>query len=199
MIIKFDHISYSCKTEESVEWLVGNYIQEFKETHLPNIEAKCAFLQKYEPFHDIALYNCHGKYPIEVTAYPECMGENKKFDISDEVITVYSMCPEKTVAFYEAVGFRLSEGMFLELLPFMEQKKVILQVVQADIGEVFLDKKGFGSLAFVVDRIEKHKQQLEKKGYAVSSTDPLSVNGKELKICFVSDDAGDIVELIGVR
>ncbi len=199
MIIKFDHISYSCQTGEEPVGLLEGFTQEFSETKLPNITAKNSFLKNKAATHNISLYRCEGKYPIEITAYPECDGENRKYDVSDDLIVVYSPDVETTVAFYEAIGFKVTEDKCLELLPFMEQKKVVLQVKEADTDEVFLDKGGFGSLAFVVDRIEKHRTQLEKKAFQVTDVEMLKVNGKELKICFVTDGIGDIVEFIGIR
>lgn len=198
MILKFDHISFSCALQDKTDWLVEGYTQAFCEKELPNIEAKRRFLKQQAAMHDIALYHCEDKYPIEITAYPVCVGHNTKYDIGDDVITVYSKNPEETIAFYRALGFK-EDGMALEIMPFMDQKKVRLQVKEAETGDVFLDKAGFGSLAFVVDKIERHQKQLEKQGYFVSDADTLTVNGKLLKICFASNQAGDIVELIGVR
>lgn len=199
MIIKFDHISYSCDIDNPAMEIVEGFSLDFSERELLNIDAKHAFLQKKAMYHDISLYRCEGKYPIEITAYPECGGHNKKYLVSDEVITVYSECPDETRQFYETLGFKSMEDDILGLQPFMESKKVILKIESADTGEVFLDKKGFGSLAFVVDRIEKHKMQLEKKNYPVTEIETLTVNGKALRICFVMNNVGDIVELIGIR
>lgn len=198
MILKFDHISYSCKLDDNTDALLTGYTQAFSEKALPNIEAKKTFLKKQDTVHDIALYHCEGKYPIEVTAYPNCSGANKKFEMNDTFITVYSQNMEETIAFYKALGFK-EDGTMLALTPFMESQKVNLQVKESDTGDVFLDQKGWGSLAFVVDKVERHQKQLEKQGYFVSGVDTLTVNGKLLKICFASNQAGDIVELIGVR
>lgn len=199
MIIKFDHISYSCRIGEEPGGLLDGFVQEFSERKLPNIAAKSSFMQEVSAYHDISLYRCEGKYPIEITAYPKCSGENEKYRVSDDAITVFSQDVEATVAFYEAIGFKQAGEQCLALLPFMEQKKVVLQVKAADTGDVFLDKRGFGSLAFVVDRIEKHKAQLEKKNFTVTDIETLTVNGKELKICFATNNIGDIVEFIGIR
>lgn len=199
MIIKFDHISFSCRLDEPTDEIVKGYTQEFIERNLPNIRAKSSFLQDNPAYHDISLYQCQGKYPIEITAYPRCIGENKKYQVLDDEIVVFTKNVDATLSFYETVGFKRTDDMSLELLPFMEQKKVVLQVKEADTEDVYLDKGGFGSLAFVVDRIEKHKRQLEKDGFFVTDIEPLTVNGKELKICFAANDAGDIVEFIGIR
>lgn len=199
MIIKFDHISFSCRMGEENKGLLEGYVQEFEEKGLKNIAAKASFFQNGSPYHDISLYRHERKYPIEITAYPECTGENKKYQVTDEAITVFSKDIAETKAFYEALGFKETQEGVLELLPFMEQKKVVLFLEKADTEEVYLDKSGFGSLAFVVDRIEKHKTQLEKKDFFVTDIEILTVNGKELKICFAANKAGDIVEFIGIR
>lgn len=199
MIIKFDHISYSCEIDNPAVEIVEGFCLDFEERELPNMEAKHVFLQREAKIHNISLYRCEGKYPIEITAYPECTGYNKKYQVSDEAITVYSRCPDETRRFYEVLGFKGAEGDVLELQPFMESKKVILKIQAGETEEVFLDKLGFGSLAFVVDRIEKHKLQLEKNNYSVTEIETLTVNGKLLRICFAANNVGDIVELIGIR
>jgi len=209
MILKFDHISYSCKLDDKHAALIEGYTQDFCEKGLPNIEAKAPFLENQDAIHDIALYHCDEKYPIEITAYPNCTGVNKKYDMNDAFITVYSEAISETITFYETLGFKKiqvegeddssADGVRLELIPFMESKKVVLLVKSAIVGTVCLDQSGFGSLAFVVDKVERHQKQLEKQGYFVSGVDTLTVNGKLLKICFASNEAGDIVELIGVR
>ena len=199
MVIKFDHISYSCDMESPDTKAVEGYCLDFEEKQLPNIKAKHDFLQNKSMFHNISLYRCEGKYPIEITAYPVCTGHNQKYMVSDEVITVNSQCPEETRRFYEVMGFKKAESGMLELHPFMENRKVVLKVEESDTGEVFLDKNGFGSLAFVVDRIEKHKTQLERNNYSVTEIETLVVNGKSLRICFAWDNVGDIVEFIGIK
>lgn len=199
MIVKFDHISFSCQYDKPADEIVKDYTQEFIARNLQNLSIKSNFLQDNHAYHAISLYQCKGKYPIEITAYPRCSGENKKYKVMDNEIIVFSKNVVLTTAFFEVVGFNRMEGGKLELLPIMEQKKVVLQVKEADTGAVYLDKAGFGSLAFVVDRVEKHKKQLENSGYLVTDIESLTVNEKELKICFAANDAGDIVEFIGIR
>ena len=145
------------------------------------------------------MFLCDGKYPIEITEYPSCTGSNKKFRVTDEEIVVYTQNVKATIDFYVAIGFKITKEQKLELLPFMEHKKVVLKILKGNPGEVFLDKHGFGSLAFVVDRIEKYKSQLEKQNFLVTNIEKLMVNGKDLKICFATNEYGDIVEFIGVK
>ncbi|MBQ8822353.1 MAG: hypothetical protein IJZ82_06895 [Lachnospiraceae bacterium] len=200
MIIKFDHISFSCRIgEEGACRLPEGYFFDFAEEGLPNIGAKDTLLQEKQAVHNIRMYRAEESYPIEITSYPQCEGENQKFLLSAEEIVVVTQNVEETMEFYEAMGFQRGENNVLALLPFMDKRKVVLKIKEGDPGKVFLDKNGMGSLAFVVDRIEKQKQQLEKRGFWVSDIEKLLVNGKALKICFCANAQGDIVEFIGVR
>ena len=45
MVIKFDHISYSCDMESPDTKAVEGYCLDFEEKQLPNIKAKHDFLQ----------------------------------------------------------------------------------------------------------------------------------------------------------
>lgn len=210
MIVKFDHISYSCSLlkEESARQLFSEYETVFHEKDLPNLAMKYPYMRKEQTTHNIMLLQKAGSYPIEITAYEACEkraeGKTEKYVLSDDKIDIYSANPMETKAFFALLGFKENEEGILELKPLLDEKPLCIKVCKlpeesTDTHTCFLDEEGFGSLAFVVDNAKKQKALFKEKDYPTSEIEELMVNGKKLKIFFTNSPMGEIIEFIGMR
>lgn len=206
MIVKFDHISYSCalSQENNTRNLFDGYEVQFHEVELDNLPMKHTYMHEKPSKHNIMLLQKNGAYPVEITAYETCHkrsnGIDEKYVLSEELIEIFSENPEKTEQFFELLGMKKGEDSVLELKPLLDEKKVRIKVHKSNENtQVRLDEEGFGSLAFVVDNAKKQKQSLTDNGIACTETEELTVNGKKLKIFFTNSPSGEIIELIGLR
>jgi len=212
MIIKFDHISYSAPIdkEEAVRESFSDYNLIFEERGLNNLEIKSGFFMKEHELHNILMLNAEGKYPIELTMYDECYGQNAMYELGTDEIIIKSADVASSARFYEAFDFTRTESessdlescteTVLTLKPMFDSKVVSLRLVKSSITErTVLDANGFGSLALVVDSIDRYGAVLAEAGYSITDIQSLVVNGKTLKIAFASGKNNEIVELIGVR
>lgn len=206
MIVKFDHISYSCKTtsEEETRNLFDGYEVQFHEVDLKNLPMKYSYMHNRQEKHNIMLLSKTGHYPIEITAYESCLERNEqkepKYILQEELIEIYSQKPDKTEEFFKFLGMKEGENSVLELKPFLDEKPVRIKVYRAEgDNAIRLDEEGFGSLAFVVDNAKKQRQLLLDGGYMCTEIEELQVNGKKLKIFFTNSEANEIIEFIGLR
>ncbi|MBQ3035476.1 MAG: hypothetical protein IJD31_00970 [Lachnospiraceae bacterium] len=206
MIVKFDHISFSCTLEEEKEVrdLFKNYEIVFHEEKLRNSVIKKDYMRAEQELHNIMLLNSQDEYPIEITAYPKCissdLNECVKYELVDDYIVIYSVAPTETERFLKLLGMKQSENSLWEIKPFLDKRKLKIKVCKTEEKrKVYLDNRGYGSLAFLVDNICKQKKLLENSDISCSDIDELMVNGKMLKIFFASSITGEIIEFIGLR
>jgi len=202
MIVKFDHISYSCSfdEEEEVKQSFEGYEEVFAEKGLINLPIKANYLKLSSEKHNITMLQKQQSLPIEITAYPECCGGVERLAPTKEEIRILTKDPEATIKFYEKLGFK-QDGERLQLKPMLDASEICLRTEEVTDMETatYLDQEGFGIMAFVVDNGAKQKGQLESQGIYVTEIQELTVNGKILKIFFAKSSAGDLVELIGIR
>lgn len=206
MIVKFDHISYSCALcdEEKTQQMFEGYEAQFHEVDLKNMPMKYKYMHKEQEKHNIMLLTKEGSYPVEITAYESCKKREAafgdKYVLSDNLISIYSECPKETENMFVLLGMKKSETGILELKPFLDEKKVRIQVLGTTGPKgILLDEEGFGSLAFVVDNAKKQRELLLNGGYECSEIEELIVNGKKLKIFFTNSQTNEIIEFIGLR
>lgn len=202
MIVKLDHISYSCAfgEEESVKASFEGYQELFCEETIENLSIKSEFMKDRAKEHCLYMLAKEGCCPIEITSYPNCCFGSERLSLEEGKIRVRTSDVEETESFYEKLGFcRNTDGMSLK--PLLDKTETCIQVEQDYNVETsfYLDQKGWGILAFVVDNAKKQKRQLESAGIYVSDIQELAVNGRNLKIFFAKSNAGDLVELIGIR
>lgn len=202
MIVKFDHISYSCilEEEEAVKTSLSGYEEVFAEKDLMNLPIKKEFLKLPAKIHNITMLQNPQSLPIEITAYPECVKGEERLSLTDEGIRILTADIEATTDFYQKLGFK-QDGENLRIKPMLDASEICLQLTQVSGTSqiTYLDQQGFGILAFVVDNGAKQKRQLESQGIYTTEIQELTVNGKSLKIFFAKSSAGDLVELIGIR
>lgn len=202
MIVKFDHVSYSCsyEQEEQTKASFEGYEEVFCEKELKNLPIKKEFLKLPAESHNIIMLQKEEAVPIEITAYPECPKGKEKLVVGAGGFVINTADLEKTKVFYEALGFH-RDGEKLYMKPMLDTKEIVLQFVQNCGVEnaTYLDMQGWGILAFVVDNGAKQKKNLENAGIYTTEIQELEVNGKKLKIFFAKSDVGDLVELIAIR
>lgn len=206
MIVKFDHISFSCTLEEEKEVrdLFKNYEIVFHEEKLRNSVIKKDYMCAEQELHNITLLNAQDEYPIEITAYPKCilsdLNEGVKYELVDDYIVIYSVEPSETERFLELLGMKQGEDTLWEVKPLLDKRKLRIKVCKVEKDrKIYLDSVGYGSLAFLVDNICKQKKLLENNNIRCSDIDELLVDGKMLKIFFASSITGEIIEFIGLR
>lgn len=110
MILKFDHIAFSCRRSEltNVFQRFSGYEQVFFEKNLLNIAAKKKLLSDEALMdHDIVLLQSvkTGDVPIEITAYDVTVGP-AKYDIDGQTIIAYTDNVTESSKFYETIGFK---------------------------------------------------------------------------------------------
>lgn len=202
MIVKFDHISFSCTfaDEEMIVKNFAGYEEVFSENNLCNLEIKEPFLREKLDTHNIFMLQKEKCYPIEITSYERCQKSKGRLNVEADRICIKTADAELTEQLYKSLGFRGENGI-LEYKPLLDSEAVKLQIIQDSQAATTtcLDDAGYGILAFVVDNSKKQKKQLEEAGFAVTEIQELAVNEKLLKICFVKSKAGDLIELIGIR
>ena len=202
MIVKFDHISFSCTfaEEEMVVKDFTGYEEVFSEKNLCNLEIKEPFLRVKQDTHNIFMLQKENCYPVEITSYAQCQQSERRLNVEADRICIKTADVELTEQLYKSLGFRGENGI-LEYKPLLDSAVVKLQIIQDSHAPTTtcLDDAGYGILAFVVDNSKKQKKQLEEAGFAVTEIQELTVNEKPLKICFAKSKAGDLIELIGIR
>ena len=202
MIVKFDHISFTCflGDEEAAMKEFAGYEQAFCENNVVNLDIKKDFLELDSHMHDLYMLTKEGGYPIEITSYNQCTEGKNRLHVSGGEFVIKSKDVKETEDFYANLGF-VMEQQVMRMKPFLDKDAVTIRIEQdGDLSDkTYLDQKGWGILAFVTDNAERQKRQLDKAGVYTTSVQELPVNGKKLKIFFAESKVGDLVELIGIR
>lgn len=207
MILKFDHISYSCSSELDVKNNVpAHYTEAFRNMELDNIPCKMKYLKFKSPKHNIIMlvpkaFQSAG-IAIEVTQYPKVVHgvENlsfKEYTIFWNVVDVVSA----RRLFLSLGAKEESSANSLVLSPFLDKKKIFIQLIENTtcVREPFLDISGFSSIGLFVDNIPKHLEQCVAAGFQTSDISPIKVQEKWMNIAFVEGKNGELVELISIR
>ena len=202
MIVKFDHVSFSCVwgEETAVKNSFREYEEVFREENIENLSIKSEFMKSEAKKHHLYMLVKDGCYPIEITSYPACTAGRERLSIGSDEIRILTMDVKETEAFYKTLGFTAKDSV-MTLKPLLDKTEIRLKIVpDGEIQqELYLDQQGIGIMAFVVDNAKKQKKQLENAGVYATDIQELVVNGKNLKIFFAKSNAGDLVELIGIR
>lgn len=202
MIIKFDHIALSCKRQELDKTLnlFSEYKQEFFEKNLPNLSIKKEFMSTWTINHDIVLLNKENCLPVEITAYDNTVNEVKKFEINNDIISVFTDNLQDTESFYQAIGFKKRNNL-MELKTILDKRPLLLTVVLKKSKEpwnVCLDTSGYCCLAFVTNNAEKERGKLSKSKVKTTDIQQLRINGKDINVFFAYNNHGDICEFISI-
>lgn len=202
MIIKFDHIAYSCNRHEmnTVLEMFSGYHIIFHETNLKNISIKKGLMGSWADTHDMMLLNRDNYLPVEITAYDKTIRGNDKYKVENESITIFSSSIIDAKTFYKAVGFNEISKDIMVLKTLLGEvvtiKFELVSVPPQSDHRTRLDSKGYCCLAFVTNNAEKEKRKLDKCGISITEIMKLIVNGRALNIFFAYNEWGDIVEFI---
>lgn len=199
MIIKVDHIAFSCSKIE-VDKVIKNFPlhkKVFYERALLNIEAKKRLLRGNTPDHDIILlHHTGGGMPVEVTAYDKVSGE-AKYGMKEQTVIAYTCNLKESSEFYAAIGFKLSGYNLFSLRTLMDENDLSLELVERQQAEkYYLDNQGFSALALITNSVSREKMKLEAKKVTTTDINRLIVNRRELQIFFAYSEYGDVVEYI---
>lgn len=202
MILKFDHISFSCTKENAKSTsVVAGCKPEFQELSLRNLDCKQTFFKDAHPDHDIYMYAGAQTIPIEVTAYDTCHLGRDSMTVEKERIILYSPEPERTAQFLMLFGLRevrRSEGEFVLEGRFV-LGGVVVGVRKADAVEWRLDKEGWSSLGFLAGDARKELDRIRAAGCDVTDVEELEVNQRLLRIGFCVGPFGEIMEVISIK
>lgn len=112
---------------------------------------------------------------------------------------------EKSVAFWECLGFRLvqtKKGFALlefESVLTADVCQIYLQERKTADGLPYLDDCGFNCIAFISGSAENERKLLDGKGFETTEIEVLTLNRRVLNIFFARGFCGELVEIIEVR
>ncbi len=206
MLIKFDHIAYTCLKREMDSCLLkcDDYKTVFREQGIPNLTIKQPLMDLWQADHDIALYESEKRMPVEMTAYDSVGLNLHKYDIDGlDDITVNTNSAQESRHFYETIGFKSCNGKLCLSFP-IGYSPIRLSVREVNVKEVKLcehtiDREGYCCLAFVAYNVVREKERLSLAGIEVTEIMSLMLHGSKLKIFFAYNYQGDICEIIGIE
>lgn len=205
MILKFDHISFSCKNEDAGKVMksLDGYELVFCEEKLHNMNSKKNIMKQVQAFHNISLMHSSAGLPIEITSYNFCESSNDYLMLDGCIIKLFSPKIEYSIQLFRHLGFKIEEkapSVYLaELKPLLDKEPVTILIQEREIQRPYLDSNGFSSLAFIVDNLEKEKEKLSRLHYNTTEIECLCVNKKQLKIFFLEGISGEIFEFIALK
>lgn len=207
MIVKFDHLSYSCSEKEEKRVIegfcnTGSYRVQFYEK-IKNVKVKMNILQYPSEFHGLAMLQPADKneivnIPVEITSYPEVKGDSP-YNLKEGIIEFKTKNLRESRNFFQQLGFREVENGILSLKTILDKKIYNIRLVETNIDySGYLDVNGFSSMACIVAKIEEYVKELKRREMTVTDLEQVFVNNRKLKVCFACGKYGEIVELIGV-
>ena len=98
------------------------------------------------------------------------------------------------------IGAILREKNIYVIKPIMDKKEVIIKLTKVDyyIAPTKLDEKGWSSIAFWTNDIEKDYNRLISAGVDVYPISSLVINNKPIKLFWATNGEGLIIEFLGV-
>ncbi len=202
MIVKFDHIAYSCSKTE-----LATVVPSFKDysvafsDEVANLELKKELMHYYIDNHKlIFLEPCSPeKLPIEITCY-ETVSSNAKTAIEyDFGHTLKIRTPDinHSSELLEALGFKFKNEHF-EYSSLFPPKTVKIELIKEPVKvDWSLDNHGYCCLAFMSNNAYKEHEKLSKQ-FRCTEVDTLIVNGKQLNLFFVKGSCGELIEIFSI-
>lgn len=205
MILKVDHVSFSCPTDyQYTEVMPPGFHVDFIEKDLENIPCKFPFLYKRQDTHTIIFLKYEDSAPIEVTQYKHCSNVETNIELRDGRYCLYvnDICASQL--FFENLGFKTTsvdnQEITMEIKPILDKFVFKIKLMPIKNNNTwFLDQTGFSSIAFFVDDVQKTMNKMKKNGYEITFPQELKVNDKKLNIGFVRGKSGEIIEIIGLK
>lgn len=207
MVIKVDHVSYSCTTDEEYRHiLTDGYRLSFKEKNLINAPCKKDLLLHGAVAHDIIFYNSlHGDIPLEITIYPHTQkADDEYMAISSKEVIFYVRDLYRSIQFFRCFGMVIDsqsdDEALLQIISALDKSCFYLKLIKTkqDTSKRYLDCTGYSSLALFVDNTVKISQKVAKTGFKVTEVSSIEVNRRKLLVSFAIGSNGEIVELISL-
>lgn len=205
MVLKFDHISYSCANEIKIYEILNSYNKDFEEKELQNIDCKKSLLQYDSKVHNIIMYRPkeYGM-PIEITQYPVVKYNNVSISFRENELIWYVRDLEAAYSFFECIDAnKIDEAediLLLQFRPFLDDIPINIKLKKkANINAPgYLDVEGFSSIGIFVDNIQKYTEIYRNKGFFTTSISSIVVDSKKLDIVFSKGKNNEIIELISM-
>lgn len=202
MLIKFDHITFSCSKNNIYSAIdeYPNYSILFYD-NVKNLSVKKKDMYNYCSTHDIVLLvpKNENSLPIEITAY-ETTTPNIKAPltlINYEKIQIHSSKIEETEKLLLALGFK-KNGVLFHYKSIFAPRNVCIEIVEVNSQQCCkFDLEGYTCLAFMSNSAEKERARL-CINFHCSNLQNLDVNGKKLELFFVYGTAGEIIEIFSI-
>ena len=203
MVLKLDHVSFSCGKEFEITNIIPNgYDKKFEEIDLQNIACKIPFLKRKCKTHNIFMYEgeTDKSIPIEVTQYTDVVDYKTSIKLDGRRIMWPVVDTEAAKEFFVAVGGKADSDLpRVVFKPFLDKASFEIEFVEAKDNEMpFLDVEGFSSLGIFSDNAKKEMDKMSNKGYFVTEVSEIVVDGKKMDIGFVMGKNNEIVEFISV-
>lgn len=154
MIIKFDHIAYTCqkKDKEKVFGSLKNYKPVFMEEGVENLIIKKQLMSNWQENHDISLWEASEMLPIEITAYDMTKNGIKKYDVNGNIIIAATNSFSESYGFYKAIGFKETKG-YMELSTLMGISPIRISIYEDESCAALYSKHTLDSLGGVLSGI----------------------------------------------
>jgi hypothetical protein len=130
-----------------------------------------------------------------------CSNAYGHFKFDKIVVNVQDVA--QSTRFWNVFGFETkivtNRLAFLEFQSPVDRKtyRLILRKSKAEQVTHMLDDTGFTCIAFMSASAHKEKAFVDRKGFATTNIETLSVNGKQFNIFFTRGKSGELVEIIG--
>lgn len=204
MILKFDHIAFSCDKKAINDFLklIDGYETVFYEEGIENPRIKEALMASFQNNHTIALMEKQDNLPIEITAYDITHKGEPKYRFSCDIphrITVNTWDENESISFYKSIGFTENCDRMLKMSFAVGLRHLELQIVKNyRPTENKLDTEGYCCLAFVTNDVKKEKRRLEERGLCVTDIGTVQLNNRIMEVFFANNAQGDTCEFIQI-
>lgn len=206
MLIKIDHVCYTCARENDKSIIDANpsYKVLFKETDLENLDIKQGMSCCENKVHDIVYLEAKGKIPIEITEYGVIDEGKNEPAFNSETSTLYIPTHNlaDSIAFFQFCGAKIPEQTLTyakgTIKGLFDKTTLNIELNLSDQAcDWILDRSGVCCLALVVKDIEKERDKWLEQ-YHATEIRMLNVNGKRLKIFFGVGKCGETIEVISL-
>ncbi len=202
MIIKFDHLAYSCNSTEltKVESTFKGYKIGFRD-EVVNLPLKENLMHRYNDTHILTFLEPLSPevIPIEITSYNTVADKQTpsiEYD-TKHTIKIYTENINNTTSLLKAVGFKNKDN-HLEYTSLFAPKTVLVKLIETKHNINWaLDNSGFSCLAFMSNNALKEQERLSEQ-FECTEVDKLVVNDKNLSLFFVKGSSGELIEIFSV-
>lgn len=195
MIVKFDHISYVSEKDETQSVLKEQGTPRFCETDLENIEIKKDLMSCPQDSHDLYFYD--NDYPIEYIFYDR-VGKQTGIRFDGNIVygSYYDFDGSKDFL-EELFRGRVSvngDKIVCNMKGVLDKKDylLVLEPSKNDKPLPCVDDSGYGIPALIVSGDYRHLNKPDS-GCICTEWNRLSVNGKELNICFIRSNCTNVI------